>query len=92
MQSKTNNQPSRETNLDDVMQISNVFINVSKGEVAKSDDLQKAFGTTKVNDIVKEVRGYSPSFRTYLRCLAPHFFRSSRKEKCKWARKNGIEI
>jgi ribosome maturation protein SDO1 len=41
--------------LDDVLQISNVFVNVSKGEVAKAGDLQKAFGTTEVPDIVKEV-------------------------------------
>ncbi|KAH7916481.1 SBDS protein C-terminal domain-containing protein [Hygrophoropsis aurantiaca] len=44
-----------ETNLDDVLQISNVFMNVSKGEVAKSNDLQKAFNTTKVDDVVKEI-------------------------------------
>jgi ribosome maturation protein SDO1 len=44
-----------ETDLDDVLQISNVFMNVSKGEVAKANDLQKAFGTSEVNDVVKEV-------------------------------------
>ena len=44
-----------ETNLDDVLQISNVFVNVSKGEVAKHGDLNKAFGKTEVNEIVKEV-------------------------------------
>ncbi|TDL28957.1 Shwachman-Bodian-diamond syndrome protein [Rickenella mellea] len=44
-----------ETDLDDVLQISNVFINVSKGEVAKSEDLQKAFGKASVNDIVKKI-------------------------------------
>ncbi|GBE78676.1 Ribosome maturation protein [Sparassis crispa] len=44
-----------ETDIDDVMQISNVFINVSKGELAKSQDLQKAFGTTDTNTIVKEI-------------------------------------
>lgn len=44
-----------ETSLDDVLQISNVFINVSKGEVAKSNDLQKAFGTSSVDDVVKEI-------------------------------------
>ncbi|KAH7930592.1 Shwachman-Bodian-diamond syndrome protein [Leucogyrophana mollusca] len=44
-----------ETNLDDVLQISNVFTNVSKGEVAKSNDLQKAFNTSKVDDVVKEI-------------------------------------
>jgi len=49
------NNRASETSLDDVLQISNVFINVSKGEVAKSNDLQKAFGTSSVDDVVKEV-------------------------------------
>jgi len=44
-----------ETNLDDVLQISNVFINVSKGQAAKSDDLEKAFGTTSLDTIVQEI-------------------------------------
>ncbi|KAF8641197.1 hypothetical protein AX17_000832 [Amanita inopinata Kibby_2008] len=44
-----------ETSLDDVLQISNVFINVSKGEVAKSGDLQKAFGKAEIDEIVKEI-------------------------------------
>ncbi|KAJ7922934.1 SBDS protein C-terminal domain-containing protein [Mycena leptocephala] len=44
-----------ETNLDDVLQISNVFTNVSKGEVAKTNDLQKAFGKTEIAEIVKEI-------------------------------------
>ncbi|KZO99696.1 Shwachman-Bodian-diamond syndrome protein [Calocera viscosa TUFC12733] len=44
-----------ETNLDDVLQISNVFINVSKGQAAKSDDLEKAFGTTSLDKIVQEI-------------------------------------
>ncbi|KAF9457482.1 Shwachman-Bodian-diamond syndrome protein-domain-containing protein, partial [Collybia nuda] len=44
-----------ETDLDDVLQISNVFVNVSKGEVAKAGDLQKAFGTTEIPNIVKEI-------------------------------------
>ncbi|CCM01426.1 uncharacterized protein FIBRA_03477 [Fibroporia radiculosa] len=44
-----------ETNLDDVLQIANVYINVSKGELAKSQDLQKAFGTTDVDRIVSEI-------------------------------------
>ncbi|CDO74788.1 hypothetical protein BN946_scf185001.g36 [Trametes cinnabarina] len=41
-----------ETDLDDVLQIANVFVNVSKGEVAKSQDLQKAFGTTDRDTII----------------------------------------
>lgn len=44
-----------ETNIDDVLQIANVFVNVSKGELAKHQDLQKAFGTTDTNDIVKDI-------------------------------------
>ncbi|KAJ8091329.1 hypothetical protein AAF712_013574 [Marasmius tenuissimus] len=44
-----------ETDLDDVLQISSVFVNVSKGEMAKHNDLQKAFGTTERDDIVKEI-------------------------------------
>lgn len=46
----------RESNIDDVLQISNIFVNVSKGEVAKANDLEKAFGKLSTNDIVKEVR------------------------------------
>jgi ribosome maturation protein SDO1 len=30
-------------------------VNVSKGEVAKTGDMQKAFGTSDVKDIIKEV-------------------------------------
>ena len=45
-----------ETDIDDVLQIANVFVNVSKGEVAKSEDLTKSFGTTDTQTIVKEVR------------------------------------
>ncbi|TBU23107.1 Shwachman-Bodian-diamond syndrome protein [Dichomitus squalens] len=44
-----------ETNIDDVLQIANVFVNVSKGELAKSNELQKAFKTTDTNTIVKEI-------------------------------------
>ena len=50
---------SRESNIDDVLQISNIFVNVSKGEVAKANDLEKAFGTSNTNDIVKEVRRFA---------------------------------
>jgi len=44
-----------ETNLDDVLQIANVFINVSKGEVAKQEDFKKSFGTTDTNEIIKQI-------------------------------------
>ncbi|KAH7104530.1 SBDS-domain-containing protein [Auriculariales sp. MPI-PUGE-AT-0066] len=44
-----------ETDIDDVLQIANVFVNVGKGEVARSDDLLKAFGTSDVQSITKEI-------------------------------------
>lgn len=64
------------------MQISNVFMNVSKGEVAKSGDLQKAFGKTDVAEIVKEVRSISSSMRTEA-LIQFSALRSLRKAKCK---------
>lgn len=36
-----------ETDIDEVLQIDSVFVNVSKGILAKSADLKKAFGTTE---------------------------------------------
>ncbi|PAV21779.1 Shwachman-Bodian-diamond syndrome [Pyrrhoderma noxium] len=44
-----------ETNLDDVLQISAVYVNVSKGEQAKAGDLKKAFGNKPQDDIIKEI-------------------------------------
>lgn len=38
-----------------MLQIANVYINVSKGELAKSQDLKKAFGTTDQDTIVAEI-------------------------------------
>jgi len=46
---------NREKDLDDVLQISNVFMNVSKGEVAKANDLKKSFSTDDRNTIAREV-------------------------------------
>ena len=44
-----------EKDLDEVLQISNVFVNVSKGEVANAEDLKKAFGKADQSTIVQEV-------------------------------------
>lgn len=45
-----------ETDLDNVMQIPNVFLNVSKGQTAPRDDLDKAFGKGRsVEDIALEI-------------------------------------
>lgn len=41
--------------LSEVLQIESVFNNVSKGAVAKHEDLKKAFGTTDVQEIVKVI-------------------------------------
>ncbi len=47
--------PHSEKDLDEVVQIQNVFLNVSKGQVAPNEDLQKAFGTSDTDQIVLEV-------------------------------------
>jgi len=44
-----------ETDIDEVLQIHSVFQNVSKGQVANSEDLRKAFKTDIIEDILKEV-------------------------------------
>ncbi|KAK5990295.1 Ribosome maturation protein sdo1 [Cladobotryum mycophilum] len=45
-----------ETDLDNVLQIPNVFLNVSKGQTAPKEDLEKAFGKAKSsNDIILEI-------------------------------------
>lgn len=44
-----------ETDLDEVVQIESVFSNVSKGAAAPHGDLQKAFGTTDMQAIIKEI-------------------------------------
>ena len=43
-----------EKDLDEVLQINNVFVNVSKGEVANAEDLKKAFGKADTSAIVQE--------------------------------------
>lgn len=45
-----------ETDLDNVLQIPNVFLNVSKGQSAPKEDLDKAFGKNKpINDVILEI-------------------------------------
>jgi ribosome maturation protein SDO1 len=41
-----------ETDLDEVLQIPNVFLNVSKGQTAPKEDLAKAFGKDKTTDAI----------------------------------------
>ena len=45
-----------ETDIDEVLQSHTVFNNVSKGEVAKSDVLKKAFGIDNQSEICLQVR------------------------------------
>jgi ribosome maturation protein SDO1 len=45
----------RETDLDEVLQIHNVFLNVSKGQVASKDDLNKCFKTDDLDKVIQEV-------------------------------------
>nr|XP_018915706.1 PREDICTED: ribosome maturation protein SBDS [Bemisia tabaci]XP_018915707.1 PREDICTED: ribosome maturation protein SBDS [Bemisia tabaci] len=44
-----------EKDLDEVLQTHTVFTNVSKGQVAKKEDLVKVFGTDNATDICKEI-------------------------------------
>lgn len=44
-----------EKDLDEVLQIHQVFINVSKGLVAPKEDLVKCFGSNNVDEIIKEI-------------------------------------
>ena len=45
----------RETDIDEVLQTHTVFTNVSKGEVAKTEDLKKIFGTDNHSEICLQV-------------------------------------
>lgn len=44
-----------EKNIDEVLQIPQIFLNVSKGQVASSEDLKSSFNTTNVDEIILEI-------------------------------------
>ncbi|CAN6672535.1 ribosome maturation protein Sdo1p [Trichomonascus vanleenenianus] len=44
-----------EKDLDEVLQIPQVFLNVSKGQVANNDELKAAFGTTNQDEIILQI-------------------------------------
>lgn len=44
-----------ETNIDEVLQTHTIFVNVSKGQGAKKDELKEAFGTDDEEEIVKQI-------------------------------------
>lgn len=60
----------REKDLDEVIQTNSIFINVSKGQVAKKDDLNKAFGTDDLTEICKQVRNLI-LLTSCPRCIVP---------------------
>ncbi|XP_048017328.1 ribosome maturation protein SBDS isoform X3 [Megalobrama amblycephala] len=45
----------KEKDLDEVLQTNTVFVNVSKGQVAKKEDLSNAFGTDDLTEICKQI-------------------------------------
>jgi len=45
----------REKDIDEVLQTDIVFVNVSKGQVAKADDLRHAFATDDQKEICLQV-------------------------------------
>ena len=44
-----------EKDIDEVLQTHTIFTNVSKGQVAKREDLMKAFGKDDLTEICKEI-------------------------------------
>lgn len=46
---------TREKDIDEVLQTHTVFTNVSKGQVAKNEDLQRAFETVDQSEICLQV-------------------------------------
>jgi len=49
----------RETDIGEVLQMQTVFTNVSKGQLAKAEDLLAAFGTDKQAEVCLQVRNNS---------------------------------
>ncbi len=47
--------PPRERDIDEVLQTHTVFTNVSKGQVAKKEDVVRAFGTDNDTDVCVQV-------------------------------------
>lgn len=50
-----NRRSGAEKDLDEVLQTNTVFVNVSKGQVAKKEDLSNAFGTDDLTEICKQI-------------------------------------
>ena len=64
-----------DTDLDDVLQSYSVFMNVSKGQTAKKEDLVAAFGTDDEKKICTEVNPIYKKLLTIIRtCLIQNLF------------------
>jgi len=59
----------REIDIDEVLQTDVVFVNVSKGQVAKADDLRQAFATDNQKDICLQAR---ETYNRMSRCTHKH--------------------
>ena len=55
--------PCREKDIDEVLQTHSVFVNVSKGQVAKKEDLMKAFETDNQTEVCKIVSEFDWIFK-----------------------------
>lgn len=51
--------------MSEILQIEQVFTNVTKGQVAKPGDWQKAFGTEDINKVIEEVSFHTSLFLRY---------------------------
>ena len=60
---------SREKDIDEVLQTHTIFTNVSKGQVAKNEDLTRAFGTVDQSEICLQV--IKTKYRQAVNCATP---------------------
>ena len=58
--------PHSEKDIDEVLQTHTVFVNVSKGQVAKKEDLVRAFGTDSQTDVCLQVSVKTYTFSGHL--------------------------
>jgi len=73
----------REKDIDEVLQTPTVFVNVSKGQVAKKEDLVAVFGTDDQTKICLQV-----SCGLELLWLYPQPYRYWLKESCRYQNEN----
>ena len=55
-----------EKDIDEVVQIANVFSNVSKGQVVNSNDLEKVFGKVDMSKAIEEVSALQSRIEVWL--------------------------